>query len=615
MEPEKEISVDQYARHLPEGQIPSLRNLELAEQHNIPLNLVFKNSNGDIIAKISGSLSIQIMRSLRAGEVSEEELIGDIVEKFNSGIAISEIEFFNPPSGQIRIQCKTAVAGYEYVRTNITNERESAEFELKDSIDRKIAADTFAYNLEGSEDAVVFNERAVESISENIAEDAEGPQKLARKVSEGRLFALKLGRAHRDNNAWKLMVDEYLEKYKSLPAYYEYLAAVYDLLGRVSRGEIKMPESIISYGSGPYQEWLAHDILSKKYDEEKIKPPKVYSLDITFDMLMKGKAKLFDELAFEDVPPGIVADFNAIPFKDESFDMAEFSTMRGVDFSNEHEIAKLESVLSNIMASVKSGGFLRIVNDRKLPDSFYEYFERNGWQILTPRHVALDLSASIYNKIKNEKGGDIAEYIKGKMQNNQEYIFMQKTAPTTGVLTHESHKMLLDLKDDAISQTFKEQFGRENDYENNLNNLTDIIYKVANNELPDFIGEFLPDPGSFNMGKWLKFREILFEAISLSRAKQWFISEGKSQSGTRLEKKYGPYRANQFRESLGDVWKEISDASNQPLLSESECKLIVQKIFNKIGKDKRTKLALAPLSNLESYFSKYFASMPKRKGE
>ncbi|OGN00429.1 MAG: hypothetical protein A3B91_04255 [Candidatus Yanofskybacteria bacterium RIFCSPHIGHO2_02_FULL_41_29] len=599
--PTKEVrkaEIPVHRRRLSPNFLPSKNSLETAQKLNVNLEAVIVNENGNILGRVSEVSFNDFIERMRKTRLSGfSALTGEIVKLYQQ--KSPEIVWDSQPSGQIMIQTRTVVKMYSRnltASTSVENEKEKVG-EVSEKVEAKSIKETFDKMLENTmaEDAVLtenarFNEEEIES-----REGIKYETVTSKSLSAGREFALKLGRAHRDLSMWEdsAFVAEYLEQFKNLPAYYEYRVAIRDVLKRIKRGEIQAPEKILSIASGPLQEFQAHAELIPLYEQSGLPLPKIYSLDLSLEMLKQGRSKQDQKKAEtgEDIAHHeVVGKMEDLPIADSSFDMVEFSTLHGFNFDKEEDIRQLIKILESINKILKNGGVLRITHYRRIPDKFFEILKSAGWELITAPHSKLSLSHLSGTAQKYDK--DAEEVILRKLKNNKEYILARKSSLPSETISDAQIKSVVTEEEGIKSFQAELEHGADiaEIKERALNLVLEEVYSKMSNYLNKNIGELESqlEERRGNRSDILRrlnenrknARKIFEDVLKLKVAESAFRESEKIISGMEVLHDLSAKNVIYFRDS-GDI-KYIEQ---QKRFLEGQIEKIAERLLNKVKKD------------------------------
>ncbi len=228
---------------------------------------------------------------------------------------------------------------------------------------------------------------------------------------------------------WSAVVEDYIRLMDYMPQYLEHRLAVLDLFSRYQKGELKMPETILSVASGPYEEARAQMDFDYLYQELDLKQPQIINYDFVRDILVKGEAGYLDKAVKENkddlvVPFQVQGDMRQLAFKTEAVDMVECSSLDNVINHQED----LDQSIAEIARVTKIGGIIRLTYKGQLPEKFYDFLEASGLKLLTARHTVFQLSKAKLTEIKRVYGDVFANKLKQKLSRKAEYIMAVKIA-------------------------------------------------------------------------------------------------------------------------------------------------------------------------------------------
>ncbi|OGD29531.1 hypothetical protein A2W60_00180 [Candidatus Azambacteria bacterium RIFCSPHIGHO2_02_46_12] len=222
-------------------------------------------------------------------------------------------------------------------------------------------------------------------------------------------------------------VERMIEVQERMPDYLVHRLAIYDVYFRVKRGELeRMPGLILSVASGPYGEARAQSDLINLYEELGQEKPAIVNLDLTHEMLKRGREEYEKKYAEKLLKVTSVTRRMEQPpiFKPEVFDMAECTS--SLDYLQDP--ADVFKTLSNMTEAAKIGGLVRLTSRRKFPDKFYEGLEGLGLKPLTEQSAQLQLPEKMLETLKTLYGEEKTEELNEMLKNGVYYILAQRVS-------------------------------------------------------------------------------------------------------------------------------------------------------------------------------------------
>ncbi len=268
---------------------------------------------------------------------------------------------------------------------------------------------------------------------EKVADRARAAQgRIGHPASELRLLSGRLANAHRTGEWDDQLVDDYIRLMDGLPQYIQHRLAYLDLILRAEKGEIKMPETMISVASGPHNAARAQHDLDNWAREAGVKAPWLMNVDLSDRMLSEG-SRAFAEVF--GVPPSsadVRGSAFVLPVKDGAFDMSECSSLDS--FS---EPADVYLALSEMVRVTRPKGLVNIAVRRELPDAFYGAIRRDlGLDLLTPPHSQFVIPDSLVEQMRRDHGQKFADKMKRKSK-HAEYILATRSDRPAKLLDKE----------------------------------------------------------------------------------------------------------------------------------------------------------------------------------